>query len=170
MAQVMQAPATRRTFLKVLGIGAPALALNPWVGHPEVRELASGVSMHPYEGVMTLDPAWLAALREPRLSATRQPGLEILKTVLESIRPYFSYLEHDADFSYRGYRVAAVREYRNEKGAFHELGVMTIIKERDLQLAGERTSAIGGMLLDEFAKAERSRGWTWNQATLVGYC
>ena len=94
----------------------------------------------------------------------------VLETVCNSLKPYFSYVGHQKDLSTRGYDIVVTREYENEQREFKELGIAVTIKERDLRLAGDKLAAIPGMVFDAFAKAERSRGWTWNQATLVGYC
>jgi hypothetical protein len=171
LAKALQIPATRRTFIKVLGLGAPAMMVNPWINQPDVVALQPMVGIFgDYDRSMRLDPAWEQAQRNAHVSPDYERDQQILNTALESIRPYFTYLEFESDPAYRAYRIVAAREYRNEKGEFNELGWGVLIKRKDLYLAGDKVAAIPWIVLDAFARAERQRGWTWNQATLIGYC
>lgn len=155
----------RRGFMRALSVVGVTSAVVPWkaIEAFDVQEMVRIGD----DKVLEFDRAYGDYARRPLDEETAK---RVLGEIEESLTPFVSFASIDYQGSQRGWQIVAIRWYRTQDGHEKELGVGPILRARDLRRATEaQLHSIRDVILDALARGERSRGYTWNQSTLVGW-
>jgi hypothetical protein len=161
----------RRGFIKVLGLTGATSVLIPW--KPLVaEEMLDGVHVS-HQQPLTLDPAFKQHERARR-AVDWEKAEAVMNKLRETLAPHVSFVDWERYAAIRGWALVATRWYVTPDGTRREIGVQTVLTQRDLATMPDSVfekipESASQTILDALARKEREDKLTWNAASLVGW-